>query len=79
MKNVKMMKLKKKKQPVITAEIEELRIKELKLFDSVDAKYCTLGYSVCYTRVPGGLIRTIVNSESMSQVFIPLDNTYFIN
>ena len=71
------MKLKSKKE-TITPEISELKIKELKLFDSVDADYCTLGYSVCYTRVPCGLIRTTVNSESMSQVFIPLPNNYFI-
>lgn len=74
------MRLKLKKEKINSSkEIEELKIKELKLFDSVDAEYCTLGYSICYTRVPNGLIRTIINTESMSQVFIPLDNTYFIN
>jgi len=72
------MKLKSKKQ-IVTSEISELKIKELKLFDSVDAEYCTLGYAVCYTRVPGGLVRTIINSESMSQVFIPLENNYFVS
>ena len=71
------MKLKLKKE-IQNQEISELKIKELKLFESVDAEYCTLGYSVCYTRVPGGLVRTIVNNEAMSQVFIPLSQ-YFIN
>lgn len=74
---MKKMKLKLKKE-IQNQEISELKIKELKLFESVDAEYCTLGYSVCYTRVPGGLVRTIVNNEAMSQVFIPLSQ-YFIN
>ena len=74
---MKKMKLKLKKE-IQNQEISELKIKELKLFESVDAEYCTLGYSVCYTRVPGGLVTTIVNNEAMSQVFIPLSQ-YFIN
>ena len=74
---MKKMKLKLKKE-IQNQEISELKIKELKLFESVDAEYCTLGYSVCYTRVPGGLVRTIVNNEAMSHVFIPLSQ-YFIN
>lgn len=74
---MKKMKLKLKKE-IQNQEISELKIKELKLFESVDAEYCTLGYSVCYTRVPGGLVRTTVNNEAMSQVFIPLSQ-YFIN
>ena len=69
----------KQKQNIFDREIEELNIKSLKLFESVDATYNTLGFSVTYTRVPNGMIRTTVNSESMSQVFIPIDNSYFIN
>ena len=68
----------KKQEEKFAPEIEELKIKALKLFESVDAECNTLGFSVTYTRVPGGLTRTIVNSEAMSQVFIPVENTYFI-
>ena len=73
------MKINKQNKEVFSAEIEELTIKSLKLFESADADYNSLGFSVTYTRVPGGIIRTTMNTETMSQVFIPLENEYFIN
>lgn len=48
------------------------------MFESVDAEYCTLGFSINYTRVPTGIIRTLVNNTSISQQLIPLPASYFV-
>lgn len=65
---------KKKKQ---YEEIDQDLIKKLKLFESVDGNFNELGFHVCYTRVPGGVIRSIINTESLDQLFIPLPASYF--
>jgi len=69
---------KNKKLPPIYKEIEETSLKSLKLFDSVDGKYNDLGFAVNYTRVPGGLIRLVINNTGIDQLFIPLPATYFV-
>ena len=69
----------KKLKEKFAPEIEELSIKELKLFESIDGEYNSLGFSVNYMRVPNGLIRTVINSETISQVFIPVNQDYFVN
>lgn len=66
-----------KKKIKIKVEIEEEKLKTLKLYESIDGNYNDLGFAVSYTRVHGGIIRTIINTESMSQLFIPLSNVYF--
>lgn len=58
-------------------EIEEKKLKTLKLYESIDGNYNELGFAVTYTRVHGGIIRTTVNTEAISQLFIPLQNAYF--
>ena len=65
----------KKKQHL---EISESKLKSLKMFESVDAEYCTLGFSINYTRVPTGVIRTLINNTSISQQLIPLPASYFV-
>lgn len=59
-------------------EIDEKKLKSLNFFESIDGNYNELGFNVTYTRVPGGIIRTIINPESLDQLFIPLPNNYFI-
>jgi len=65
-----------KKKPKIKIEIDKNIFKTLKLFESVDGNYNDLGYAISYTKVPGGVIRTIINTESMDQIFIPLPQNY---
>lgn len=72
-----MLKRNKKEKPAYK-EIEESRLKDLKLFESVDGNFNNLGFAINYTRVPGGLIRVIINTEAMDQLFIPLPNAYFV-
>lgn len=67
----------KKKKP-INIEIDETLLKSLKLFESIDGNFNDLGYYVSYTRIPGGLIRTIGNTEAVDQLFIPLSASYFV-
>lgn len=62
----------------INIEITEEKLKRLKLFESVDGNFNELGYNVTYLRIPGGLIRTVVNTEALDQLFIPLPASYFI-
>jgi len=69
---------KNKKMPSIYREIEESSLKSLKLFESVDGKYNDLGFAVTYTRIPGGIIRLVINNAGMDQLFIPLPATYFV-
>jgi hypothetical protein len=67
-----------KKKTKIYTEIDEDKLKKLKLFESVDGNFNELGFNVLYTRIPGGVIRTVLNPESINQLFIPLQNSYFI-
>jgi len=59
-------------------EIEETNLKNLNLFESVDANFNEFGYNITYTRVPNGLIRTIITPESIDQLLITLPASYFI-
>lgn len=52
-------------------------LKKLNLFDSVDGEWNELGFRVIYTRVPGGLIRLVINTEAMDQIFIALPPQWF--
>lgn len=61
-----------------TIEIDEEKLKNLKLFERVDADYLdNNGLSVYYIRVVGGLIRCLSNTEAISQQFIALPASYF--
>jgi len=68
----------KKKEKPIYIEINENRLKQLKMFESVDGHYNDLGYYISYTRVTGGIIRTIGNNTALAQLFIPLPAAYFV-
>ena len=67
----------KKKTKKIHLEIDQGNLKKLSLFESVDGNSNELGYNVTYLRIPGGLIRTVINTEAIDQLFIPLPNSYF--
>ncbi|MBR2239974.1 MAG: hypothetical protein IKO49_01955 [Bacilli bacterium] len=67
----------KKKTKKIHLEIDQGNLKKLSLFESVDGNFNELGYNVTYLRIPGGLIRTVINTEAIDQLFIPLPNSYF--
>ncbi len=69
---------KSKKTPSIYTEIDERSLKSLKLYESVDANYNDLGFAINYTRVPGGIIRLVINNAGIDQMFIPLPATYFV-
>lgn len=66
-----------KERPAYT-EIDEASLKKLHLFESIDANFNELGYAISYTRIPGGLIRTVITPEALDQLFIPLPASYFI-
>lgn len=68
----------KSKNKKIYLEIDVDVLKDLKYFESVDGNFNELGYHVTYLRVPGGIIRTVVNTEALDQLFIPLPNSYFM-
>lgn len=68
----------KKKEKPIYKEIDENLLKKLHLFESIDGNFNELGYNISYTRIPGGLIRTIITPEALDQLFIPLNASYFI-
>ena len=68
----------KKNKLNIYKEIDEYKLKSLKLFESVDGNYNELGFAINYTRVPGGLIRLTINNAGIDQLFIPLPATYFV-
>ena len=59
-------------------EIDEISLKNLKLFESIDGNFNEFGYNITYTRIPNGLIRTVIMPESIDQLFIPLSASYFI-
>lgn len=67
---------KKKNKKIL--EINELALKSLALFEKVHGEYDPSGYEIEYTRIPGGLIRTISTPEALDQLFIPLPASYFI-
>lgn len=67
----------KKKSKKIYLEIDPDSLKKLSLFESIDGNFNELGYNVTYLRIPGGLIRTVVNTEAIDQLFIALPNSYF--
>lgn len=67
-----------KKAPKPTKEVDITELKKLKLFESIYVDFNTqLGFSVCYTRVFGGVIRLVITPESVSQVFINLPESFF--
>ena len=47
-------------------------------YESVDGNYNDLGFAINYTRVPGGVIRLVINNTGIDQLFIPLPATYFV-
>lgn len=63
----------------IYKELDESKLKTLKRFEYLICDSNEVGCSVCYLRVPGGLIRTISTPESVNQVFIPVNISYFTN
>lgn len=67
----------KKKNKSNRVELNIDLLKGLKIFESIDGNFNELGYNVTYLRVPGGLIRTVINTEAIDQLFIPLPNSYF--
>lgn len=67
----------KKKSKKVYLEIDPDLLKKLSLFESIDGNFNELGYNVTYLRIPGGLIRTVVNTEAIDQLFIALPNSYF--
>ena len=69
---------KKNKEKLVYKEIDEISLKKLHLFESVDGNYNELGFGINYTRIPGGLVRTIITPEALDQLFIPLAASYFI-
>lgn len=67
-----------KKKKTSFKEIELKDLKELSFFESVEGKFNELGYNVTYLRIPGGVIRTVINTEAIDQIFIELPNSFFI-
>lgn len=67
-----------KKAKKIYIDIDENKLKSLKLFESADGNFNDLGYYITYTRIPGGVIRTIGNTEALDQMFIPLPASFFV-
>jgi hypothetical protein len=68
-----------KKKKNIFKEVEETKLKQLKKFEYLICDYNEVGCSICYLRVPGGLIRTVSTPESVNQLFIPLNISFFTN
>lgn len=60
-------------------EIDEIDLKTLKRFEYVVCNSNEVGCSICYLRVPGGLVRTVSTPESVNQLFIPMNISYFTN
>lgn len=63
----------------IYKELDESKLKTLKRFEYLICDSNEVGCSICYLRVPGGLIRTVSTPESVNQVFIPVNISYFTN
>lgn len=60
-------------------EADEQEIKNLKRFEYIICDSNEVGCSICYLRVPGGIVRTISTPESVDQLFIPLNISFFTN
>lgn len=60
-------------------EVEESRLKNLRRFEYLICDSNEVGCSICYLRVPGGIVRTISTPESVHQLFIPLNVSFFTN
>ena len=59
-------------------DIDITNLKKLKLFESIDSNWNELGFQIIYTRVPGGLIRLVINTEAIDQIFIPVSPQWFM-
>lgn len=68
-----------KKKKKSFQEVDESKLKALKRFEYIVCDYNEVGCSICYTRVPDGLVRTISTPEGTSQVFIPIKISFFTN
>lgn len=68
----------KYKKTVTNQELEKSNFKGLSLFETIYGKYNELGYTVSYTRVPDGIIRTLSNNTTVSQVFINVNDEFFV-
>lgn len=68
-----------KRKNEIFKEIDESQVKNLKRFEYILCNSNEVGCSISYLRVPGGIIRTISTPESVNQVFIPLNISFFTN
>lgn len=68
------------KKRKVFVDADEKDLKSLNILESTSSNFNTqLGFSVCYTRVYNGLIRTVVTPEAIDQLFIPLPASFFIN
>jgi len=67
-----------KKKQSENIEIDEVKIKSLTLYQSIQANFNEMGYSVIYTRVPTGLIRLVITPEAINQVIIEVPDSYFV-
>lgn len=68
-----------KKKARVYKEIDENKLKGLKYFEYVVCDTNEVGCSITYLRVPGGIIRTIATPESVDQLFISLNASFFAN
>jgi len=68
-----------KKKEKTFKEVDESKLKNLKRFEYLICDLNEVGCSICYLRVPGGLIRTISTPESVNQLFIPVNVSFFTN
>jgi hypothetical protein len=68
-----------KKKDNVFQEVDESKLRSLRRFEYLVCDCNEVGCSICYLRVPGGLIRTISTPESVNQLFIPLNISFFTN
>lgn len=68
-----------KKKDSVFKEVDEQKLKNLKRFEYFLCDSNEVGCSICYLRVPGGIVRTVSTPESVSQLFIPLNVSFFTN
>lgn len=67
------------KKTEIFKEVDETDLRNLKRFQYLICDLNEVGCSISYLRVPGGLIRTISTPESVNQLFIPTNTSFFTN
>lgn len=60
-------------------EVDESKLRSLRRFEYFICDCNEVGCSICYLRVPGGLVRTVSTPESVNQLFIPLNISFFTN